>query len=274
MGWYENLVYGFLLGTGSKYMDDIFDIYGKNSINKYVFELFKIVLVIIFVLTLLYDNYFIYYFLFYQWVPTIVLPDAFTTEPYWAVFTILILIFTSYNIIIKFNTKPLKLILLYIIIFYIEWFSGFSTEVGEWVPYIKPFKKYFPILYPYFFLENDVEISKKKMVFRLLNVILCMLMLWKGNDAIVSYFNIEDIDFINILPITSWCILGYNLVSVINQANMIYLNNVKYRKIHSQVDGLFGINFGTKQKKAKKAKKAKKQKKAKKNISDKTMQDK
>ena len=35
-----------------------------------------------------------------------------------------------------------------------------------------------------------------------------MLMLWKGNDAIVSYFNMEDIDFINILPITSLFILG------------------------------------------------------------------
>ena len=273
MGSYENFVYGFLLGTGAKTIDDIFDMYGKNSINKYVLELFKILLVIIFILTFLYKNYFVYFFLFNQWWPAIVLPDAFSGEPFWAVFSVLIIIFTTYNIITKFNTKPLKLILLYNIIFYIEWFSGFSTEVGEWVPYIKPLKKHFPTLYPYFFLENDVEISKKKMIFRILNVILCILMLWKGNNVIINYFNIEDIDFINILPITSWCILGYNLVSVINQINMIYFKDVKYKKIHNQVNGFCGINLQSenvnKEKKPKeKKKKEKKTKNTKNNDND------
>ncbi len=276
MGWYENLVYGFLSGSISKIIDDMLDMYGKmygkDSINEYVLELFKILLVIIYILTILYKNYFAYFLLFNQWIYGVFLPDAYTAEPYWAWVAVLTVISTSYNIITKFNTKPLKLILLYNIIFYTEWFSAFSTEIGEWVPWIKPLKKYFPTLYPYFFLENDVEISKKKMIFRILNVILCMLMLWKGNDAIVSYFNIEDIDFINILPITSWLILGYNLVSVINQANMIYFNNVKYRKIHSQVDGLFGINFGTKQEKGDKKKKKKNKKKS--DAAAKTAQDK
>ncbi len=244
MGSYENFVYGFLSGCISKIIDDIFDMYGKDSINEYILELFKIVFVIIWVLTCWYDNYFVYYFLiaYLSW-PVIFLPDAYSGEPFWAIICLLTFIFTAYNIITKFNTKPLKLILLYNIIFYTEWFSAFSTEIGEWVPYIKPLKKHFPTLYPYFFLENDVEISKKKMIFRILNVILCILMLWKGNNVIINYFNIEDIDFINILPITSWCILGYNLVSVINQINMIYFKDVKYKKIHNQVNGFCGINL-------------------------------
>lgn len=246
MSAYENLLYGFLTGGGLKVMDDIFDIYGKESINVYVLEFLKIFLVIIFVLTSLYNNYFNYFCIFGQWWPAIVLPDAYTTEPYWATFTILILIFTIYNIILYFNTKPIKLILLYNLIFYIQWFSGFSTEVGEWVPYIKHLKQYFPLIYPYFFLENDVEVSSKKMYFRFANVLLCVYMLLFGNAQILYYFNIEDIDFINILPITSWCILGYNLVSVINQANILYFTNNKEQKIHKQVNGFFGIDINTK----------------------------
>jgi hypothetical protein len=245
MSIYNNIVYGFLLGSGSKIMDDIFDIYGKDSINAYVLEILKILLVTIFanILVGLYDNYFMYWLIFNQWWPAIVLPDAFTTEPYWAGFTILLLLFTTYNIIIKFTSKSIHLILLYNIIFYVQWFSGFSTEVGEWVPYIKIIKKYFPSLYPYFFLDEDVEISEKKMFFRFLNVLLCIYMVLFGNNQILNYFTIEEPYFISILPITSYCILGYNLISVINQGNMIFLNKTNIKLIHEQVNGFFGIDI-------------------------------
>jgi hypothetical protein len=231
---YEQLVYGFLFGAGSKIIDDIFDIYGKESINMYILELLKILLVIIYVLTSLYDNYFIYFFMFNQFWPALFLPDAYTTQPYWAVLTLLFLLFTTYNIISKYNTKPIKLIILYNLIFYIQWFSGFSTEVGEWVPYIKPMKKYMPGLYPYLFLDEDVEISPKKLIFRAVNVLLCIYMLLFGNNQILNYFSIEDVDFISILPITSWSILGYNLVSVINQSYMIFSKNIKEQNIETE----------------------------------------
>ena len=239
---YNNFVYGFSFGCMSKIMDDIFDIYGIENINKYVLEFLKIILVIIYVLTYLYNNYFINFFLFNQFWPALVLPDAYSTHPYWAIITILILIFTTYNIIFKFNTKPITLILLYNLIFYIQWFSAFSTEVGEWVPYIQTIKKYFPTIYPYLFLEEDVEISKKKLCFRFLNVLLCIYMLILGNSQIVNYFKIDDNDFISVLPITSWCILGYNLVSVINQFYNIYFKNTKIKYIHKQVNGFFGVD--------------------------------
>lgn len=242
MSIYNNVLYGFLTGTGTKCMDDIFDIYGTENINKYILELLKILLIIIFVLTCSYNNYFNYFLIFGQWWPAVFLPDAYTTEPYWAAFTTLILLFTSYKIILNFNSKSIKLILFYNLIFYIQWFSGFSTEVGEWVPYIKPFKTYFPTLYPYLFLDEDVEISKKKLYFRFLNVLLCIYMLLFGNAQIVNYFNIDDFDFISILPITSWCILGYNLVSVINQSYNIYIKKIKIQPIHKQINGFFGID--------------------------------
>lgn len=246
MSIYNNIVYGFLTGAGLKVMDDIFDIYGKESINIYVLELLKILLVIIFVLASLYNNYFSYFLIFGQWWPALVLPDAFTTEPYWASFTTLILLFTTYKIILNFNSKPIKLILLYNLIFYIQWFSGFSTEVGEWVPYIKLMKMYFPTLYPYLFLEKDVEISKKKMYFRFANLLLCIYMLLFGNAQLLNYFNIKDNDFISILPITSCCILGYNLISVINQSYMIFIKKIKTQNIHKQINGFFGIDINKK----------------------------
>lgn len=245
---YNKLIYGFLIGAVSKTIDDIFDMYKKENINAYVLEMLKIILVIVFVLLYLSDNYFVYFLIFNQWIPALSLPDAYTTEPYWASFTVLILTFTIYQIILNFNSKPIKLILLYNILFYTQWFSGFSTEVGEWVPYIKPLKKYLPSLYPYLFLDNDVEISSKKMYFRFLNVLLCVYMLLYGNSQFLQFFNIDDIDFINILPITSWCILGYNFVSVINQANMLYFRNIKEQKIHKQINGFFGTNITNKNK--------------------------
>ena len=52
---------------------------------------------------------------------------------HFGIICLLTFIFTAYNIITKFSTKPLKLILLYNIIIYTEWFSAVSTEVGEWV---------------------------------------------------------------------------------------------------------------------------------------------
>jgi hypothetical protein len=237
---YNNFVYGFLIGSISKIIDDILDIYGEQNINKYLFEFLKIFMIIIFVLTCLYENFFIYIYLFLIFFPVLILPDAYTTEPYWGIITILILLFTLYKVIFHFNFKLIKLIILYFFIFYIQWFSAICTEVGEWSN-IKSLQKYFPKLYPYFFLDEDVEISKKKLFFRLLNIFLCIYMLILGNNQIINYFNIENKDFISILPITSLFILAYNFVSVINQSYMIFGKNIKKQIIHKQVNGFFGI---------------------------------
>ena len=242
MSLYNNLVYGFLIGSTSKIIDDILDIYGEKNINIYLLEFLKIIMIILFVLTCLYNNYFIYIYLFFIFFPVLILPDAYTREPYWGIITILILLYTSYKIIFHFDIKFINLIILYFFIFYLQWFSAICTEVGEWTN-IKYIQKYFPKLYPYFFLEEDVEISKKKLYFRILNLFLCFYMLLLGNKQLINYFKIENEDFISILPITSLFILGYNLVSVINQSYMIFGKNIKKQLIHKQVNGFFGIEF-------------------------------
>ncbi len=63
-----------------------------------------------------------------------------------------------------------------------------------------------------------------------MNILVCILMLFYGNEKIVNYFKVEDNDFISILPITSWFILGYNLISVMNQSYMIFYKGVEKRE--------------------------------------------
>jgi hypothetical protein len=106
----------------------------------------------------------------------------------------------------------------------------FLTEIGECKILLKPCQEYFPTLYSYFFEEKDMEISKKKLIVRSMNILLCIVMLVYGNQKVVSLFNIEDNDFISILPITSWFILGYNLISVFNQSYMIFYKGVEKKE--------------------------------------------
>ena len=215
---------GFLSGSGMKLLDDIFDIYGKDSVNVYVLELLQNSFIMMFLYVILSTtNYFMYVLYFCLCLPIIILPKAYTVEPFWATLSILFWPIIIYKLINN-SRKPIILIILFCIIFYNEWGSAFFTEIGE-VPgrlFLDRFEMYFPKAYCFFYEKEDMEISKKKLIVRSMNVVLCIFMLLYGNQKIVSILNIEDNDFISILPITSWFILGYNLTSVMNQSYMIY----------------------------------------------------
>lgn len=237
---YDELVYGFFLGAGFKLIDDIFDMYKKENINKYILELLKFILIILLGKSLEYNNYFCKLLIFNSMLGFVFLPDAYTTEPCWAVVSILSLLYTTFYFIFNFNSKPLKLFLLYNVIYYVQWTS---THITEFCHCFKPLKKYLPSLYPYLFLEEDVEISIQKLIFRLLNALFCIYMLLFGNKQIINYFNIQDNDFITILPITSWFIFGYMFVSVINQSYYIFVKKITYQKVDKQINSFFGIEF-------------------------------
>ena len=219
---------GFLSGSGMKLLDDIFDIYGKDSVNVYVLELLhnSFIMMLLYVI-LSTTNYFMYVLYFCLCLPIIIFPKAYTVEPFWATLSILGWPIIIYKLINN-SRKPIILIILFCIIFYSEWGSAFFTEIGE-VPArfcLDVFQTYFPKVYSFFWEKEDMEISKKKLIVRSMNVVLCIFMLLYGNQKIVSILNIEDNDFISILPITSWFILGYNLTSVMNQSYMIYYKKV------------------------------------------------
>jgi hypothetical protein len=222
-------LFGFLSGAGCKVLDDIFDIYGKESVNVYVLELLQTAFtMMILYIILSATNSFIYVYYFCIFIPIVLLPKAYTVEPYWLALTILFCPIIIYKLVT--HLKPIKLIVLYFILFFNEWSSMFLTEIGECKLFLKPCQQYFPTLYSYFFEEKDMEISKKKLIVRSMNILLCIVMLLYGNQKVVSLFNIEDNDFISILPITSWFILGYNLISVMNQSYMIFYKGVEKKE--------------------------------------------
>lgn len=229
----DGIFYGFSCGASCKLLDDIFDMYGKENVNAYMLELLKNG----FVMLLMYiiqssTNYFIYLYYFFIFLPICVLPKAYVSEPFWASLSILFLPIILYKLVTG-NIKPIKLIVLYYILFYTEWSSASFTEIGEYNLFhlsLKQLQPYFPKMYSFMFEEQDMEFSKKKLYKRMTNVVLCIVMLLYGNDKIINYFEIEDKEFSYILPITSWFILGYNLISVINQSYMIF-----YKKTEEKI---------------------------------------
>ncbi len=231
---------GFLYGSVCKLIDDSFDIHIIE--NVYIIEFLKVTYVIVSVLLFQLKNYNVYIMIFSSWNLISFLPDAYTTEPFFGIMTIFSLLVSAYYLFIDLN---LYHIFLFSMIFYLECFSGFFTEIGERVPYTSYIKSKFPNVYSFFFLEEDVEISKKKMCFRLLNAVVAILFLLFVNNWIIQYLNRTDEDFKTGLTITSMYIFGYNIVSFINQYNMIYIKGVEYQKIHKQVDGFFGIKDKT-----------------------------
>lgn len=277
MGWYENLVYGFLYCGAVKLWDDIHDMYGVQSANKYLIKVAEIIIVIISVQVIQSSNYFLslWYASLYSY--GLAWPDLYLGEPFFAACTVVFTPFFLYRVIAKFSTecKSIKLFILLIVMQLVNAYSAFCTEIGELLPLSDILKEHFPALHPYCFLDEDTEVSKKKMIFRLMNIVFGGFMLWKGNDFIVNYFNVENIDFINTLPAISFGLMTYFGISVINQFNMIYIQGVEYRKSNNRtLPELRQHIFGTKQEKGDKKKKKKNKKKKKSNAADKTTQDK
>lgn len=231
---------GFLYGSVVKLLDDSFDM--NIIVNEYLIELLKVIYVITCILLFQLKNYNIYTLIFSTFIPFIFLPDAYTTNPFFAIITIISLIVSTYYLFININLYTISI---FIIIYYIEFFSLFSTEIGERVPYINYIKTNFPTIYSFFFLEEDVEISKKKMFLRLLNAIVSIFFLLFFNNWIVEYIKMDNDDFKISLQITSMYIFGYNIISFINQSYMIYVKGVEYKKIHKQIDGFFGFKDKT-----------------------------
>lgn len=219
---------GFLIGSEMKILDDLFDMYGKDKVNVYVFDFLQNSFLMMFLYFIMSStNYFIYLLYFCIFIPIILLPKAYTIEPYWATLSILFWPIIIYKLI-KSRKPTIELIILYIIVFFNEWASMFFTEIGEEPARfcLDVFQTYFPKVYSFFYEKEDMEISKKKLLLRSMNIGLCIVMLLYGNQKIVSVLKIEDNDFISILPITSWFILGYSLISVMNQIYMIYYKKV------------------------------------------------
>ena len=152
--------------------------------------------------------------LFFRFLPIVILPKAYTIEPYWATLSILFFPFILYKIVVGYSNSIAFLIRIYFVLFYAQWGSMFLTEIGECDLFLKPFKKYFTKTYSYLF-EKKVVCSKYKYN--------CIYMLFYGNDLLIKYYQVYNTDFISILPITSWFIVGYNLVSVMNQSYMIFI---------------------------------------------------
>jgi hypothetical protein len=229
-----------MYGSIAKLIDDSFDM--KIIKNEYIIELLKVIYVITIILLFQLKNYYVYLIIFLSWIPFIFLPDAFTTNPFFAIITTISIIVSAYYLLMNLNVYN---IFIFTIIFYTEWFSGFLTEIGERVPYTNYIKTNYPNVYSFFFLEEDVEISKKKMYMRLLNATVAIIFLLFLNNWIIQYINMDNQDFKIALTITSMYIFGYNIISSINQYYMIYVKGVEYQKIHKQIDGFFGIKDKT-----------------------------
>ena len=225
-------IYSFLFGSFSKVIDDLMDMYEKTAINIYFLEFFKIALVIICckLFNIIQHNYFITFIIASGFLFGIEFPDAYTGEPYWAVASCVWLVSALPLVIKNFKINILHLIVLAFIFLILNNLSLSLTET-EGDPYIRNFfNKVTNNKATFLFEKEPSEVSKKKLTYRLLNIILCIFLLCKGNNMFVNYFNIKDTDFADSLYFISMFSIGYYSLSVINQAYMIYFRDVKYMK--------------------------------------------
>jgi hypothetical protein len=252
---YENFIYGFLISFIFKMIDDIMDddilykysIYFKNY-NDIILEFLKLILTIVTTYSLLfYNNYFYYIFMFYYTLVLCVITDldAFINDSYYFMYSLIFGSFCFYKIIINYNSKLTKLNILLFFIIFIQIFSMYLTEPGIWSHLRKPFKKFFPKLYTYIFLKENVEFSKHKIYLRFINMLFIVYLLLFGNKQIINYFNIDNEEFISVLPIISTFNLAYVLTSVINLSHIIFNKNINIKINNSEYEykGVFCINL-------------------------------
>jgi lipid-A-disaccharide synthase-like uncharacterized protein len=164
-------------------------------------------------------------------IPIVIFPKAYTENEFWAISILSTLIYLCYYFYEHFNQDDIVLIVFFSGMIMLNCGSLYLSEVGENNMYVSGLKTTFPRLYSCFFLEEDVEISKKKLVLRLMNVIVCIGLLLYGNEWIVNYLHIDNVELKKAMDIVSLYFIGYFSVSVINQWYMIYMKGIEYQKV-------------------------------------------
>ena len=241
MGLHGNALFGLALGALIKLWDDIHDMYGAESVNPHAMKLIEVIMVIMFFKMYQSDNYFVQVYVVLNAVYAVFCPDAYFAEPYFAALTLVFTPLALYKAIVTSGPKSLKLTVLFLAIGVINVFSFFGTEYGDWdtCETLVGRQLSFPGL------EEDMEVGISKLAYRLINMLFCGFMLWRGNDFIVNCLGVKNTDFRSLLPAISCASMGYFGVSVINQANMIYLRGVDRRKTHDRsLAGLWSTILG------------------------------
>ena len=250
---------GFATGGLIKAWDDINDMYGAESFSPHLVKLIEVILAILLFRIYQSDNYFVQIYVVLNALYAIVCPNAYFADPYFAALTLVITPLSLHKAVTMPGPKSIKQTLLFLAIGYINVFTFFATEFKQ--------LNFCDTLLACPGLQEDMEVSRSKLAYRLINVLFCGFMLWKGNNYVVDFLGVEDPDFTSLLPIVSWASIGYFGVSVVNQAIMIYLRGVEQRKtqsrsttdIWSTILGSNGEKIGT-GKKIRRKKKARKKK--------------
>jgi len=79
-----------------------------------------------------------------------------------------------------------------------------------------------PRIVSYIMLDPEVEYSKLKLLHRVFSVASCSFLILIGNSMLLNAFKIRDQDAVDALNGWVAVVLGYSIISVINQANMLY----------------------------------------------------
>lgn len=241
MGLHGNALFGFAMGALIKLWDDIHDMYGAESVSPHAVKLIEVIMVIMFFKVCQSDNYFVQIYVVLNAAYAVFCPDAYFAEPYFAALTLVFTPLALYKAIVTSGPKSVKLTVLFLAIGFINVFSFFGTEHGDWDAWETLVGRR-PSLPG---LEEDMEVGISKLAYRLINLLFCGFMLWKGNAFIVNCLGVENKDFRSLLPAVSCGSMGYFAVSVINQVNMMYLRGVDRRKTHDRsLAGLWSTVLG------------------------------
>ena len=228
-----------LLGVGAvlKLADDLLDMYESTPYTSYALEVLKITMtyLLLSLFTAAPSNIYMYLAFLYSTLGGLLLYDrhmvsAYWGEPYFAALSSVMLTASTFKVL-KYYRKanPVCAAVLTFGMYQaaapLAW-SEFDRSGSSKSPFnlLNDYARQHlpPSVLSYIMLAPNVEYSELKLQHRLVSAAVCAFLVFKGNSLLLNAFKIRDPDAVDALNGWVAVILGYSIISVINQANMLY----------------------------------------------------
>ena len=231
LNYFQLAIIWLLIGIFGKIYDDAIDMYYIKHGSLFL-ELMKLILTSLGLL-ILFDAPDIYtpLIIFSQFCfGPLVDYEAFLNDSYWCAISILAPVYAAFYMRSNFKQLKLKDILILFIFFTISGIPMMQSCVtlnGPVVDYVNA--HFFNVSWIIKFFDQT-EINKRKLLFRIINVIWDVILILYLEKYLFKYFNIQNDDLFNICKSLTYFALGYSFASVMSLSYNLYIDNIYERR--------------------------------------------
>lgn len=231
LNYFQLTIVWLLIGIFGKIYDDAIDIYYIKH-GTFFIELIKLILtslglIILFNAPDIYTPLIIFSLFCFG---SLLDYDAFLNDSYWCAISVLVPVYTAFYIHSNFKQLKLKDIFIIFLFFNISGIPMMQSCVtlnGPVVDYVNT--HFFNISWIIQFFDQT-EISKRKLLFRFINVIWDVILILYLEKYLFKCFNIQNDNLFNICKSLTYYMFGYYFISVINLSYNLYIDNIYERR--------------------------------------------